>query len=41
MDSVSVTMNFTVDVLLRTDSEHSDTMFSPPNAVNATTAVCR
>ena len=44
-DLVSVTMNFTVEVLPRTvtvaDIEPSDTMFAPPNAVNATDDVCR
>ena len=43
-DLVSVTMNFTVDVLTRTatvaDIEPSDTMFAPPYAINATADVC-
>ena len=44
-DLVSVTMNFTVEVLPRTvtvaDIEPSDTMFAPQNAVNVTDDVCR
>ena len=44
-DLVSVTMNFTDDVLLRivtvADIEPSDIMFAPLNAVNETSDVCR
>ena len=43
-DLLSVTMNSTVDVLPRTvtvaDTEHSDIIFAPPNAVNVTADVC-
>ena len=44
-NSVSVTMNFTIDVLPRTvtvaDSEPNDTIFSALNAINATAHICR
>ena len=42
---ISVTVNFTVDVLPRTitvaDIEPSDTMCAPPYAVNAKYDICR